>query len=46
MQIGRNETGTNTLNAVRAGREAWEAGLPMVGDAASATSPLTGFLGG
>ncbi len=33
-------------DAVRAGREAWEAGLPMVGDAASATSPLTGFLGG
>ena len=33
-------------DAVHAGREAWEAGLPMVGDAASATSPLTGFLGG
>lgn len=33
-------------DAVWAGREAWEAGLPMVGDAASATSPLTGFLGG
>lgn len=32
-------------NAVHAGREAFEAGLPMVRDTASATSPLTAFLG-
>jgi thiazole synthase len=30
--------------AVEAGREAYELGLPERGDAASATSPLTGFL--
>lgn len=30
--------------AVEAGREAFELGLPEVSDAASATSPLTGFL--
>jgi thiazole synthase len=33
-------------DAVHAGREAFEAGLPMVRDTASATSPLTAFLGG
>lgn len=32
--------------AVEAGREAFELGLPEPTDAASATSPLTGFLGG
>jgi thiazole synthase len=32
-------------DAVHAGREAFEAGLPMVRDTASATSPLTAFLG-
>lgn len=31
--------------AVRAGREAFELGLPEVSEHASATSPLTGFLG-
>jgi thiazole synthase len=31
--------------AVQAGREAFELGLPEVHDHASATSPLTGFLG-
>jgi thiazole synthase len=31
--------------AVQAGREAYELGLPEVLDQASATSPLTGFLG-
>jgi thiazole synthase len=31
--------------AVRAGREAFELGLPEASDHASATSPLTGFLG-
>ena len=31
--------------AVIAGREAYEIGLPEAGDQASATSPLTGFLG-
>jgi thiazole synthase len=31
--------------AVRAGREAYELGLPEAIDHASATSPLTGFLG-
>ena len=31
-------------DAVHAGREAFEAGLPMVRDTASATSPLTAFL--
>lgn len=31
--------------AVEAGREAYELGLPEVSDTASATSPLTGFLG-
>ena len=31
--------------AVIAGREAFETGLPEAGDQASATSPLTGFLG-
>jgi thiazole synthase len=30
--------------AVEAGREAYELGLPERSDAASATSPLTGFL--
>jgi thiazole synthase len=32
-------------NAVEAGREAFEMGLPEVGDQANPTSPLTGFLG-
>jgi thiazole synthase len=32
-------------NAVDAGREAFEMGLPEVGDQANPTSPLTGFLG-
>ena len=32
-------------DAVHAGREAFEAGLPMVRDTPSATSPLTAFLG-
>ncbi len=32
-------------DAVHAGREAFEAGLPMVRDTACATSPLTAFLG-
>jgi len=31
-------------DAVRAGREAWEIGLPEAGERAAATSPLTGFL--
>jgi thiazole synthase ThiGH ThiG subunit len=32
--------------AVRAGRDAWKAGLMPHSDAAAATSPLTAFLAG
>jgi thiazole synthase len=32
--------------AVRAGRDAWKAGLMPQSDVAVATSPLTGFLAG
>ena len=39
-------TATDFAAAVRAGRDAWKAGLMPQSDVAVATSPLTGFLAG